>query len=64
MQLDIRRNTSPPSSGSKSKPSKKPEEAGDKLSETPASAGFFSGLFFDPQDGGAMFLLNVGMSLN
>jgi hypothetical protein len=49
----LRRNISPPSSGSKSKASKKPGKAGGKLS-----------LLFYPEDGGDMFLRNVGFSPN
>jgi hypothetical protein len=52
-QPAFRRNMSPPSSGSKNKPSK---NSGCYLLQ----AGFFLGLFFDPEDGGYMFLLNVG----
>jgi hypothetical protein len=52
----FRRNISPPTSGSKSKPS--------KLTLPPASTGFLLGLLFDPEDGGDMFPLNVGLSLN
>jgi hypothetical protein len=47
------RNISPPSSGSKCKPSKKP-----------AAVGFSLALFFYPEDGGDMFLKNVGLSRN
>jgi hypothetical protein len=31
---------------------------------SPASAGFFIGLHFSPQDGGDTFLLNIGLSLS
>jgi hypothetical protein len=49
----FRRKISPPSSGSK-KPSKKPA-----LFATYFHAGFLLGLFFDPEDGGDMFLRSV-----
>jgi hypothetical protein len=35
-----------------------------KLSLTPASTGFLLGVLFDHDDGGDMFLRNVGLSLN
>jgi hypothetical protein len=41
---------------SKTKPSKKPAEAWDKMS----LAGFWVVLFFDPGDGGDMLLRNIG----
>jgi hypothetical protein len=44
---------SPPSSGSKNKP-------GRVLLSTCFHPGFLLGLFFDPEDGGDMFLPNVG----
>jgi hypothetical protein len=46
---------SPPSSESKNKPSKK-----EPLLATRSRADFFLGLFFHPEDGGDMFLRNVG----
>jgi hypothetical protein len=46
---------SPPSSGSKNKPSKKPT-----LKQMASRAGFSLGLFFNPENGGEMFLRNVG----
>jgi hypothetical protein len=49
--------TSPPSSGSKNNPSKKP-------AATWFHAGFLLCLFFKPEDGGNMFLRNVGRSPN
>jgi hypothetical protein len=52
----FRRNISPPSSGSTSKPS--------KLSLPPSSTGFLLGLLFDLEDGGDIFPLNVRLSLN
>jgi hypothetical protein len=45
---------SPSSSGSKNKPNKN-SSIGYLL-----HAGFFPGLFFDPEDGGDMFSQNVG----
>jgi hypothetical protein len=52
---------SPPSSGSKSKPTKTPAEAGGKLNElrVEASGGFLLGLLFDPEDGDDMFFRRV-----
>jgi hypothetical protein len=47
------RNISPPSSGSKNKASKQ------ALLATYYHAGFLLGLFFDPENGGDMFLRNV-----
>jgi hypothetical protein len=55
-QLTFRRNISPPYSGSKSNPSKKPTKADDNLSLPPASAGFLHDLLYDSEDGGDMFL--------
>jgi hypothetical protein len=46
------RNIPPPPSTSKSKPSKKPTNAGSRLN-----------LFFDPEEGIDMFLRNTGISL-
>jgi hypothetical protein len=46
--------TSPPSSGSNNRPRKKPAW------EQVANGGFLLGLFFDLEDGGDMFLWNVG----
>jgi hypothetical protein len=46
----------PPSSGSKNKPSKKPSYFACYL----LHAGFFLGLFFNPEDGSNIFLKNVG----
>jgi hypothetical protein len=40
------------------KQNKKSAEADGKLSY-PASTGFFLGVFFDPENGGDMFLRNV-----
>jgi hypothetical protein len=54
----FRRNISSLSSGSKSKPRKKPAEA--ELSLQPNSANYLHGLLFYPEDGGDMFLRNVG----
>jgi hypothetical protein len=50
----IWRNISPPSSGLQDKPRKKSAEA--EPSSPSASAGFLLSLFFDPEDGGSMFL--------
>jgi hypothetical protein len=47
----IRKNMSPPSSGLKSKPS---------FACHLLHAGFLLGVFFNPEDGGNMFLSNVG----
>jgi hypothetical protein len=55
----LRRNTSALSSGSKSRATKKSAESGGKLT---ASAGFFLGPLFDPENGGDIFLPNVGLS--
>jgi hypothetical protein len=54
------RNMSLPSSGSKNKPSKKLAWRQVALFTTCFHAGFLLGLFFDPVDGGDMFLQNVG----
>jgi hypothetical protein len=51
----FRRLISPPSSGQNNNPSKKPTSACYLL-----YAGFLLGIFFDPEDRGDMFLLNVG----
>jgi hypothetical protein len=51
-QLTFQRNMSPPSLGSQNKRSVK---AGGYF-----HAGFLLGLFFDSEDGGYMFLRNVG----
>jgi hypothetical protein len=51
----FRRNISPPFSRSKNKPSKKPARK-----QVASYAGFFLGVFFDPEDGGDMFLRNIG----
>jgi hypothetical protein len=48
-----------PSSGLKNKPSKKLEEGGDKLISL-ASACFWLGLLFNPEDGSDTSLRNVG----
>jgi hypothetical protein len=45
----------PPSSGSKNKLSKKPA-----LFATCSHAAYLLGLFLNPEDGGDMFLQNVG----
>jgi hypothetical protein len=50
----FQRNISSPSSGSKRKPNKKPEEAGITLLVS----------IFDPGDGGNMFFRNVGLPPN
>jgi hypothetical protein len=52
--LTFRKNMLPPSSGSKNKPSTMVVLA------TCFHAGFLFGLFFDPEDGGNMFLQSVG----
>jgi hypothetical protein len=51
-EQNFRRNTSPPSSGLKSKTTKKPEWGSACYL---LHAGLFLGLFFDPEDGGNMF---------
>jgi hypothetical protein len=50
------RNILPPSSGSKSKPSKKPKRSRNQTEYSTGPAGFSFGLLFDPEDGGSMFL--------
>jgi hypothetical protein len=54
--MTLRRNTQPPSSGLKKKLRKKPVA----LLTTCFHAGFLFGLFFDNEDGGYMFLQNIG----
>jgi hypothetical protein len=53
---------SPPSSGLKNKPSKKPALAGNKQSKAfyLLHAGFLFGLFFDHEDAGNMLPQNFG----
>jgi hypothetical protein len=46
---------SPPTSGSNNKSNKKPESACYLL-----QAGFLLGLLFDPEEGGGMFIQNIG----
>jgi hypothetical protein len=53
-QPTFRQNISPPSLRAKNKPSKKP------ASGTSFQPGLLLGLFFDPEDGGDMFLGNFG----
>jgi hypothetical protein len=53
----FRKIMSPPSSGSKTKQCKNRIEAGSNPSLP--QAGFLLDLFFDPEDGGDMFLRNV-----
>jgi hypothetical protein len=55
-QLMFQRNTLHPSSESMNKPSKKPGSRACYL----LHADFLLGLFLDPQDGGNMFLQNIG----
>jgi hypothetical protein len=55
-QPTFQRNISPPSSGSKSKPSKKPAW---KWMATCFHTGFLLGLFFNHEDGGDIFLQNI-----
>jgi hypothetical protein len=54
----IRRNITPPSSGSKNKQARNQRESRwlVALLVTCFQAGFFLDLFFDPEDGGDMFL--------
>jgi hypothetical protein len=54
----FRRNISTPSSGPKNKPSMKPESRA--LLAICVHAGFLLDLFLGPEDGGDMFLRNVG----
>jgi hypothetical protein len=56
----FRRNMSPPSSGSKNKPGAKQGSGSSGYSCHLLQAGFFLGLFVNPEDGGDMFLRNVG----
>jgi hypothetical protein len=56
------RNISLPSSGSKSKPSEAPAEAGSPC--TPALFGFLLGFLFYTEDGGNIFLWTVRLSMN
>jgi hypothetical protein len=49
----------PPSSGSKNKPNKKLACKQVALLATCFIAGFLLDVFFDPEDGGDMFLRNV-----
>jgi hypothetical protein len=58
----FQRNMSPPSSGSKSKPSKKRADAEPSL--LPASVGFLLGLLSDFEEGGNIFLRNTGLYPN
>jgi hypothetical protein len=58
MRLMFRRNISPPYSGWKNKPSKKPAEADGKLNWV------ILGLLIDPEDGSDMFHLNFGLPAN
>jgi hypothetical protein len=68
-RFDIAGNISPPSSGLKSKSSKKLTETDGKLRSfhlklQPVSDGSLLGIFFGPQDGGDMFLQYIGLSPN
>jgi hypothetical protein len=56
----FQRNISSPSSGSKSKPSKKPTGAGGMLRLPNVSVCFLLSLLFDTEDRSDMFLQNVG----
>jgi hypothetical protein len=53
----FRRNISPPSSGTKNEANQCESKWQEELS---FQAGLLLGLFFDPEDGGDMFLRNVG----
>jgi hypothetical protein len=62
-QPTFRRNISLPSSGLKNKPRKKPARkwvASRASEEQYLFLPFLLGLFFDPEDGGDMFLRNIG----
>jgi hypothetical protein len=52
MQPTLRRNISPPSSGSK--------KISARTSQPPAYLLVLAEIFFDPEDGGDMFLRNFG----
>jgi hypothetical protein len=57
-QQTFRRDISPPSSGITSKPSKK--QASRRQQSELLLAGFLLHLLFDPEDGGDVFLRNIG----